>query len=265
MVNAPNLLDAVELSLRSRDLASGEQREVSLPIVRHAWDGSKLHASDLGLLDPEDGCPRQLWGRVHGWRAQSTGLGKLLMFDNAYGVHERVAWHLAHGLPAQGWEVIEVEEAIEAEGEGRLDVLIEYRRKGGFEGDEVLAVTRVVVDIKSVRGAAFSYLFKAKQPHVWQVQAYVRAKQAAYGILLYVDREGQNGMKQFNVGGDTDGTAERWALGRAVVELPEAPPMLPEKGVGELHWRCTYCNFLDVSCPSAIPPEGRKDKKKARR
>lgn len=295
-----NLIDAVEIGLRAKH--EGRQtgiREVNFKIDSLPWDGTKIHASDLGSVFSDErppgkevGCDRQIWLRLRGAATQEVGIGKLLMFDNAHRLHEMVAAYLAAGLPAQGWHVVKVEEVIEAEGDGRLDVLAAHfpepimggvgaiyqlspgAQWQGWSTDPttarvVYADSVCVIDIKTVRGAAFAHLAEPKPQHMHQVQGYVRAEKADFGAVLYVDREGQNGFKQFLLCRDDAEVERRWRRLQEIQAMEREPPVLlpvlrvkENKGPDAIYvdepWPCQYCGFRDVSCPGALPPSLRE-------
>lgn len=221
----------------------------------HPWDPLKLHSSDLGVAIGEL-CPRQLWLRLRGAPRAADSNGKRLMFRKAGEIHKLLAGWMQEKLGEStdgDWIVVEVEELVENEGTGRLDVLISHR-----DG------TRVVVDFKSMRGAAFRYLDGAKPSHVIQVQDYIRAKGAVYGLIVYTDREGQNGQRQYVVERNDTAVVAGWEVLKAVQasEKP-APKIPPKKGKtgkpDELPWQCEYCPYLGGACTGALVPDGPLD------
>lgn len=242
-MNIPNLTKAIE---------------VGITAGVNEWEDSKVHASDLSKVIEGEGCKRQLWLRTHGFAKKPLSLGQRIMFSNAYSIHERVPEWLKAGFDAD-WRVKEVETEIEGqEGTGRLDILVEHIPSGEI----------IVVDVKSVRGKAFDYLTKPKVPNVVQLQTYLRAKGAKIGILLYIDREGQNGTREFTVLRDDAFIGLLWQQANEVVSLKDPPPVLePELEVKALKtktnvklkmpWHCSYCPFLDISCDGALGKSAR--------
>lgn len=99
------------------------------------------------------------------------------------------------------------------------------------DGDEYYSPAgtprRLVVDIKTWRGIAFRYLAEPKRPHVVQLQTYVMLRNAAGGLLLYVDRDGENATRQFHVQRDDD-TVRRAA--RVITRTAAGPEPAPPAG-----------------------------------
>lgn len=230
--------------------------------TRDDWGGDKLHASDLSVAVPtEDGgmCARQLWLRVHGYKRNPDGLGKLLMFDHGNRIHEQLPKLLERGLKGTGWVVQHVELSLKGLlhadiDSGRLDTLLFHRATG----------TRLVLDFKTVRGRTFQFLDGAKRTHVLQVRTYIEAYDADGAVIIYIDREGQNGVAYFEVARD-DADVDRAAkFARSVVNSVDMPPKLkPELVITEnkgpdsvrikLPWQCGYCPWDGVSCEGALP------------
>lgn len=247
-----DLLEALERGLKERDK------------TRHEWDQSSIHVTDLAVALPiDDGgaCPRSLWLRVHGAERKEQTLGKRLMFDNAHSIHERVAEFLRLGLPEE-WVIEAIEESVSdklpRKMKGRLDLKLRNTKTGVV----------LILDIKTVRGAAFKWLTKAKPSHIIQVQAYIMAAKADGGIIIYLDREGQNAALQFSVPRADARVIDAMARTHLVVDAPEPPPVLkPSVNRKEyktmdsfyvnLPFQCGYCDMLDVSCKGALPPEQR--------
>ena len=175
----------------SQDLVEDIERAITAAVQRKSWGRKgKLYVSDLkyGLALPEDGdCPKKLWGILRNEAQTPKTPGVDLMLTAGDRLHTQIEDWLRDHLTG-GWKVIGREQRLEVEGlRGRLDLYL-------HNGDLKLTA---VVDIKTKRGAAFNYLFEPKKADVIQVQAYMMAKAADFGILLYVDREGQNWIKMF--------------------------------------------------------------------
>ena len=171
--------------------------------LRHApddWDDKALHISDLGTAIGE-GCPRALWLRLNGATKKQATTGKLFMFYQGRRLHDLLAELITPHLDEE-WHIIKIEQPVSIHGlTGRYDY--QMINKAG---------TKVIVDFKTIRGRAFNYLDGPKPAHVIQVQGYMAAEDAAYGIIWYVDREGQNASKQFIVERD-DERVKNCALG----------------------------------------------------
>lgn len=220
-----------------------------------SWADDRLHVSDLAVSIPgDDGkCPRQLWLRLQGAEKQPQHPGQRLMFEAGHRLHRACIEWLRMGLQ-DGWEIQGVEldlSPVLPEGtSGRCDCVLL-----GPGGEQV------VVDFKTVRGHAFKYLDAPKPAHVLQVQAYCWALAADYGKLLYVDREGQNFAREFDVVRDDAAVEKALSEAKRVEELSEPPPVLDakkkagSKGKPVLPWQCEYCDYLDVSCPGALAKE----------
>lgn len=246
-MQVPSLTDALEAGLRSQ---------------KDEWGDHDLHVSDLGTTIPGEGCPRQLKLRLTGAEKRPPTVGELMMFENAHGIHARVTKLLQAGLPRE-WELEFKEQSITGllpEGiRGTMDNLLRNRREN-----------RVIVpDYKTVRGRAFNYLDKPKPANEIQVQGYIAAIDAEAGILLYLDREGSNASREFAV--ERNDQAVLGAINGLVQirDSDELPPILGPKLVRnenkgpdslkvEMPWPCKYCEFRDVSCPGALPPEKRE-------
>lgn len=233
------------------------------------WNDAEVHPSDLWHTlppGPNAGCPRQLWLRTHGAERRPATPGQLLMLRFAHRIHEwlgaelelaRTAAQVAQFYEGHhnesfrhlaDWRLLGVEVTADDDGaeEGRLDALLEHPEEG-----------RLVLDFKSMRGRAFQYLDGPKPGHVLQVQSYMRRKDARQGVLLYVDREGQNFMVQYGpLERDDAAVATAWAQARAIVALPTPPPAIApkagRKGAPEEPWVCTYCPHYKASCEGAV-------------
>ncbi len=245
-MNAPDLLAALTVGL-----AKDEDE----------WQRDRLHVTDLSVaLDGEDGaCPRALWLRLHGAAETPQTVGQALMFDHSHAIHERIIPLLQKGLVGTGWKLEHTELSLvgllpEGVDAGRMDSALKH---------ESGAVR--VYDTKTVRGKAFGYLNQPKPAHTLQVQTYAMAFDADGGVLFYVDREGQNAARQFNVERDDAAVLAAVAKAKAIRALPEAPPILSPKleirenrGPDSIYltegWRCGYCRMRGTSCAGALPP-----------
>jgi hypothetical protein len=224
-----------------------------------SWGAESLHASDLSVALPgADGkCPRQLWLRTHSALRAAPTLGKALMFDHGKGIHSRIVPMLERGLKGTGWRLAHVELSLKGLlpdiDSGRLDTVL-YGPDG-----QVL-----VLDFKTVRGAAFRYLTDPKPKDILQVQTYALAFDADGGVLLYIDREGQNGAKQFDVVRDDEAVERATLVAREIVGRESPPDLLrptleirANKGPDAVYlnepWQCRYCDYRDVACDGALP------------
>jgi hypothetical protein len=107
-------------------------------------------------------------------------------------LHEQIGEWLTEYL-SDDWKVTALEECVTLDGlSGRLDIQLEhFNRK-----------LTAIADVKTKRGAAFRFLWEPNKSDMLQVQGYMLAKDADYGLLIYVDREGQNWLKIFVVARD---------------------------------------------------------------
>lgn len=259
-VTLPKLENALVEGLKGagRQMSDGSVAE---------WKQQKLHASDLGVFIPtEEGgkCHRQLKLRLQGAPKKPDKLGTALMWDHGNRIHDRMVQLLTVGfarLHQQGgdlWQVVEVEkdvsEALVGKAVGRLDILIT-----GPNGE------RAVIDVKTIRSNTFNFPLP-RQTNVLQAQSYMMAEDADYGIILYVDREGQRAIKVGYVLRDDASVERAYEVALNIHESEELPRVLePQVNVRENKgpdavyvgnpWQCTYCDYLGVSCPGALSPD----------
>ena len=242
MIPVPSLPAALDAGLRGQ---------------KDDWDESKLHISDLAVAIGEK-CPRQLWLRLKGAEKKELSAGQLLMFDHGNRIHERLVEIIRQNLN-NGWQIQAVEKQVELNGvTGKYDTRL-WNSTEGWE---------IIVDFKSIRGRAFSWLEEAKPAHVLQVQAYIMAADADGGLVFYVDREGQNQCKQFyvqrndaNVMGaisDTLAIASGHDPGILEPKLVIGKNKGPDSVKLEMPWQCQYCDYCGPSCPGALPPKMRE-------
>ena len=248
------------------DLSGAIER--ALLDIKDEWGDDKLHVSDLAVALPitERKCPRALTLRLLGMQKRPPHLGQILMFDHGNRIHDRIVDLLRLGL--EGWRVLLVEGVVALPGDvtGRFDTLLR-----SDEGKEY------IVDYKTVRGRAFRFMDGPRDSHVLQVRAYCLGADADGGILLYVDREGQNYVQQYEVFRNDDqvkGAIEvaqcyrEWAKEYARGMRFDLPSIMPPKLIINenkgpdsiklsMPWQCQYCDYLDVSCEGALPPEQR--------
>lgn len=256
-VEVPNLVLALETVLRRRHEGDG------------SWDQSLLHATDLAVSERviphprERKCARQLWLRLRGADRKQPTPGDMLMWEHGHRLHVMLTDLLSQGFTLLGWDwtIVDVERELRLDDAGdvigRLDV--ELRGPNGEQ---------VILDYKTKRGRAFSYLDAAKPSNMLQVQTYARTRDADYSIVLYVDREGTNFARQFVVHRDDEGVelAMKDAKDIALLALAgtREPPVHPydytlrelKKGESVMlkqPWQCEWCSHLGKSCPGAVP------------
>ena len=242
MIAVPSLPQALETGLRNQE---------------DDWGDSRVHVSDLAVAIGEK-CARQLWLRLQGAKKKDLTAGQLLMFDHAHRIHERLVEVIRENLNG-GWQIQAVEKQVSiGDVTGRYDTRLWHDGEGW----------EIIVDFKTMRGRAFGYFKDAKPAHVLQVQAYVTAADADAGLLFYVDREGQNAARQFFVERDDARvfTALRHTLD--IAKGPDPGILAPKvevrqnKGPDSVYlkqpWNCDYCEYIDVSCPGALPKKMRE-------
>jgi hypothetical protein len=249
----PLLTQAVEMGLQ---LAEDNSR-----------DNSVLHVTDLAVTIGE-GCPRQLWLKLKGADKRKLSAGMMLMYRNGKRIHEDLVCLLQNGLPSE-WEIIGVEVPMEFdEIHGTADILLK----------NTLTHEIIVADFKTIRGKGFYFLKNGAKPaNRLQVQTYCygldvsRQYDADAGLVLYVDREGQNAFQQFLVERDDNAVKDAIVEVKLIRDASKAPDILPPiategratltKGVPvyvSMPWMCSYCDYIDVSCPSALPKNVRE-------
>jgi hypothetical protein len=228
----PNLVDAIRAVLTAQNQADDRT--------------PGIHVSDLAVGIPvADGgkCKRQLWLQLQGAEKRQAHAGEMLMWAAGHRLQEAATQWLEEGLG--GWRIHMVERPVRLGNiVGRYDALLL-----GPDGE------RVVVDFKTARGRSFDYLDGPKPAHEMQVRAYCMAVEADYGMLLYMDREGQNFARQFVVERDDEKVRAAVSEAERIAGLAEPPPVLDpvKKRNGKLArpWNCDYCPFLDISCDGA--------------
>ena len=238
MISIPDLPKALDTGLRNK---------------LDDRNNSVLHVSDLSVALSDGNCPRALWLRLRGAAKRPLTAGMLLLFDHGHRIHERLIEVLEIGL-VDGWHIQNVEQKIELPGPvyGRYDALLK-----GAKGE------RIIVDFKTIRGRAFGYLTEAKPSNVLQVQGYIKGADVDSGLVFYVDREGQNQARQFSVERDDDAVRSATSFAMEIRDRECAPDILqPKLDIGKnkgpdsvklrMPWQCSYCQYIDVSCPGAL-------------
>lgn len=232
---------------------------------RHEWDKTAIHVTDLSItLGGDDGgCAHSLWKRVRNYPRAPETLGQMLMFDNAHSLHERAAELMDLGLP-KDWEIVEIEKSVAHKlpkgMKGRLDVKLRNKESG----------VTLIVDIKTVRGNAFKFLDKPKPAHVLQVQTYIWAENADGGLIVYLDREGQNAVLQFSVPRADDRVLDAMARTVRLISAETPPPIMEPKVTYKTYktvdallvvkspWQCDWCPLRGISCAGALGEHARR-------
>ena len=233
----PLLTQAVEIGLQ---LAEDNSR-----------DNSVLHVTDLSVTLPNEGCPRQLWLKLKGADKKQLSAGMMLMFWHGKRIHVDLVDLLRAGLPAE-WEIVGVEVPMEFdEIHGTADVVLK----------NTLTHEIIVADFKTMRGRGFYFLNDEPKPaHKLQVQGYIYGLYQTQqfmpdgGLVLYVDREGQNSFQQFPVARDDNAVKEAIIEAKLIRDMPKAPDILnpvakqtkatKTKGIPitvAMPWMCDYC------------------------
>jgi hypothetical protein len=253
----PDLVEALSQGLHERDASDD------------SWDELELHASDLAASESvvknpvARKCARQLKMRLNGVDQRKHTDGELLMFDQGQAIHERLSQLIESGfkLVKSGWIIAYTElpssDNLPGDIEGTLDVML-YGPNG----------EKVIVDYKTLRGGAFRWLTRVKEANKLQIQSYMMAHDADFGIVVYVDREGSNFARQFVVQRDDEAVI----LAQREVEALRASATLPpvitadygalretkKKGLAvpvAQPWQCTWCRYHVSHCPGAVPED----------
>ena len=232
--------------------------EEGLSQEKDTWGEDRIHVSDLAVtLDGNDKkCPREFWMRLRGYKKKPLTPGKKLMFDHGNRIHERIADVITSGLEEQ-WEIIGIESPV---------IFREFNITGttDFVIRNIYTEEIFIVDFKTVRGRAFYHLDDAKESHKLQVQSYAYGKDADGGLVLYIDREGQNAQMQFPVERNDEKVKRAIEETLQIAQQEKIPPKLDytiqineNKGPDSIKvcepWQCQYCDYKDVSCDGALP------------
>ena len=229
---------------------------------RKGWEkDGRIYASDLGLaLGPDfAGCQVAFWHKCRNAPVKETNAGRHLMTQAGDLLHDWVGDAMKMALPMQGWRVVCLEERVTLSHDGedigsRLDILIEHMETGW----------RTVIDIKTKRGAAFGFLNEVKPADELQVQAYIKAKNADDGYVLYVDREGQNFVRAFHVERADERPEKAIEILKQIRDSETPPPCLKlgisvteNKGADSVYlkkpWQIEWCDLKVCACAAAFP------------
>jgi hypothetical protein len=241
-------------------LAEEVERALTKAVERRSWArNGKLYMSDLKWsLDPEDGgdCPKKLWAKMRNEPEKAGGPGVELMLHAGDRLHEQIAGWLEEHMK-EGWFVEAVEERVKLDGlSGRLDIRLKHK----------MHMIQAVIDVKTKRGAAFQYLHEPHKADELQVQGYMLAKDADYGLLVYVDREGQNWIKCFVVKRDDEAVKNAIISVKAIKRCAEKgqavqgmePQVLrkvnkgPDSVTIKWPWQVTWCPLEHCYCKARV-------------
>ena len=206
----------------------------------------RIYISDLG----SEGCELEMYRKLHDFPRRSPTPGEMLMFHQGQALEDWFATELAEALCVSGeWSLVDRQTSVEVEDvTGKLDVLLRHEKTGDLQ----------VIEAKTKRGAAFKYLDEPKYPNVIQTRAYMMAVDAKYGLLVYIDREGQNFIRTFEVERDDHSVIREIAKLRNLrdnVTTPKSQKPLvsirrnkgPDSVYLKLPWQVSWCG--DASCP----------------
>ncbi|MCK9479876.1 MAG: PD-(D/E)XK nuclease family protein [Firmicutes bacterium] len=212
----------------------------------------KFYITDIGKAC--DGCMRCLYLDFQHAPKADLGVGKLLMFEHGNRIHDTINEFL---LQSELFKNVIAEQRCELNIDGHV-FSGRYDCKAEVEGKEV------IIDYKTVRGAAFQHLDEPKESHAAQVMAYLMALNLYEGHVVYIDREGQNGFRIFGIGRDDEYVI---SLARKCIKAKEtqANILKPIYKKEELKtkinyyvscpWQCSYCDYYGISCDGAMPKE----------
>jgi CRISPR/Cas system-associated exonuclease Cas4 (RecB family) len=228
------------------------------------WNESNLHVTDLAVaLEPEERkCPRELWLRLRGAEKRPLTNGQRLMFYQGHRLEKMLYDAL---VKAHGWQFVmkgvDLSDRLPERLVGTADIIV------------LLPDCRIVVDSKTTRGRNFDYLdvSGAKQSNALQVQTYCSALNdmdlPTYGKLFYIDREGQNAWREFDVPRDDQRVLQAYEVtceiadGDCPAVLDPIVSITENKGPDSVRikepWQCSYCQYRGVSCEGALPEECR--------
>lgn len=225
---------------------------------REPWPKEmKIWPSDLGVaLGPEfGGCPVEFYHKCRDAPRKPINPGQALMFSQGDYLEDQVVGLMRKYLPQHGWVVRSTQARHKEFGiSGRSDVVIE----------EVSTGYTIVVDVKTKRGAAFQYLNEPKESNVLQVQFYVAEADADAGMLVYVDREGQNFMRVFMVERADERPEKAVEVLTEIRDADEPPPTLDltisrrkNQGADSVYlktpWQMNWCSLKTCVCKAALP------------
>jgi hypothetical protein len=226
----------------------------------------RIYVSDLDVvLGPEHHgrCPRQFWHVLRDEPQEPDAPGTMLMFWNGERIHD---WVQKNVLPNLGdeWELLGVEVRTTPDPDkeigGRYDAKI-HHKPSGFT---------IVLDIKTIRGAGFRFGDVVKESAVIQVESYIEGERlkgepADAGMVLVVDREGQNFMEQSEIIEPNPKRIRKamW-VAKYIRDMSEPPPpMAPEiklekrKGPDSVYlkmrWQAAYCRLKKCACREVLP------------
>jgi hypothetical protein len=262
MIPPPDLAECLRIGLRSKP---------------DEWDKSVLHASDL-RYGTEDGCARQLWLRLNGHPATPPHDGMLLMFQQGHNLQAWADDWIAAGLKEaypewslEHWE-LDLTDYLPMSLAGRMDRAVVHHG----------SLTAIPIDYKTVRGKAVAWLDSdgAKPSNVIQVRGYCMGLEkyldatelehwtVPCGGLMYLDREGQNFARWFEVERNDREVIDAAVKLHEIAAQSAPPPVLApkltrreNKGPDSIYladpWQCQWCDYRDVSCDGALPPAWR--------
>lgn len=206
--------------------------------------------SNLGLGLGE-GCPREKILAAQGEPTVQPNPGFIWMLEQGNRIHEMIqdeVWH----------------QSLEQAG---IEVPVEYNHNGTlWTGSADIVTDGHVVDIKTVRGRKFQYLNEPSPANEIQLQGYMMALDLDQGVLLYVDREGQNGVKAFDIFRNDDRVHAAMTNVESMVETRKTPPVgltftfTPTKTKGitvrvKHPWQWGYCGLAMCACRMSSPPQ----------
>jgi hypothetical protein len=205
------------------------KREAERDAEKQAGRGP-YRMSNLGLAVPDGPCMRSKWLVDQGLAVVPPKKpGQQWMLTQGNRIHDMLQDLFTKGAKeVVGMEVVGIETPVAILSDdmhnwtGHYDLKVRLHNPG-HESREF------IIDFKTVRGGAFRYLHEPKPANVLQVQGYLMADDCDRGMLVYVDREGQNFMRAFPVHRDDQSVLEAMRTIEAALSAAAPPPPVPIK------------------------------------
>jgi hypothetical protein len=251
-------------------LADQVEHALKKAVQRKSWArNGKLYVSDLkwGVPLEEGGdCPKKLWAKMRNEPERGAGPGVELMLCAGDRLHEAFAEWMSQHLEGD-WKVHAIEKRVQYPPLANSDDQLHGRLDIELRQETSLAIG--IIDVKTKRGAAFGYLNEAHHADVLQVQCYMECTEpmpAETGLLVYMDREGQNWIKCFPVKRNPKAVLHAYnrviQIRQAAIDGEVVPGMAPvvtvksNKGPDSITvkwpWQVEWCPLEHCYCKARI-------------